>query len=88
MAKKKKEATGARPANEADAKVQFVVERLQINSWGGVELVNVVLAPAPGNDIFGGNTLARIEITRLEPAKANEFEIGDPVNMQLAVVAP
>jgi len=61
----------------------FTVESVRPEPLGTIELQTVVLAPAKGNNVFGKNTAARIEITRLEPEMAKAFKVGEDVAVKI-----
>ena len=68
---------------KSDLVTLFTVESIRPEPLGTIALQTVVLAPAKGNKIFGENTAARVEITRLEPKKAATFEVGEDVQVEI-----
>ena len=61
-----------------------MVESIRPDPLGTVDLQTVVLAPAEGNKVFGKNTVARVEITRLEPEMAEAFKVGEDVSVEIS----
>jgi len=70
------------------SKSKFIVDTIRADSVGDIGVFTAVLKPAKGNDFFGDNPVARIEIARLDREQIKGYEIGTEIEVELYITVP